>query len=82
MFPYSRKITNFDAVGRYTKLIKQPLAHRYPAERLIENILKQLGYALRCGWSHLLHQLVGVCIQELIDGFTYVNSYGLNLYKY
>lgn len=37
------------------------------AKGLVQNLLKQLRYALGCGRTHLLHQFVGVLVQELVD---------------
>lgn len=50
-------------------LVEQPLVHWYPAERLVEDRAEQFGYAGRCGGSHFLDQLVGVGVQEVVDGF-------------
>lgn len=54
----------------WTNLRKKPLWHWYTSKCWIQNFLEQSSDALWCSWSHLLHQIVGVCIQELIDGLT------------
>lgn len=53
-----------------SSLVKQPLVDRNASERLVENAAEQAGYTGRCSRSHFLHQLVGVVVQELIDGLT------------
>lgn len=47
----------------------EPLSDWYAAECAVQHLFKQSCYALRGGWSHLLHQLIGIGVQELIDGF-------------
>lgn len=50
-------------------VLQQPQPHRDVTEGVIQEPAEQLGDTLGSSWSHLLDQLVGVLVQELVDGF-------------
>lgn len=52
-------------------VLQQPQPHRDVTEGIVQELAEQLGDTLGRRRSHLLDQLVGVLVQELVDGFAW-----------